>query len=249
MLRFSNSVFYDNEADAFAKQVINKALLKRMELAVRCAAEEMCIDIEKPNWHKVVEGEPIIFLAYPFTEYFPETMNIPKRLNTFCGLYSLLLSEKEFIPVLEMEYFLAYLIKHAIFDSARITGISKDKKKMLEHAAIATVREDKAESSDSEEEYDRITAMPENEFCDMYKKDIRKKKRAVERFSEDMLELCLWDCDYELLDMVKCDDDFRESELNRFLQAVPKDKEEDRYFYPEHWWQDQGFCIRSQTED
>ena len=243
MLRMPEEVFVSEEANGIVQRTLSRAFRDQMSYRGIASAVSNGIRPEGDQWHSILEENPTILNDKGMDDLFPAWMPVSKRLQTFCGLYSLLLSKEEFVPTIEMEYLLARLIRDASGSSEKIAILTKEEKKLLRAAAVEAVREMEVECADTEEKAEAIAAMQDEEFCVAYREQIEEKAQVCSRFTDDLLEFCFWDVDYELLDEVTPDGFFRKSEPGLEFGIVLGDEGDDRFFYPEKWWEEQGFCF------
>ena len=243
MLRMPEEVFVSEEANEIVQRTLSRAFRDQMSYRVIAAAVSNGIRPEGDQWHSVLEENPAILFDSDMDDLFSAWMTVSRRLQTFCGLYSLLLSKEEFVPTIEMEYLLARLIRNAAGSSEKIAILTKEEKKILRVAALEAVREMEVECADTEEKAEAIAAMPDEEFRVAYREQIEEKAQVCSRFTDDLLESCFWDVDYELLDEVTGDGFSRESEFGLEFGIVLGNEEDDRFSIRRNGGKSRGFAL------
>ena len=243
MLRMPEEVFVSEEANEIVQRTLSRAFRDQMSYRVIAAAVSNGIRPEGDQWHSVLEENPAILFDSDMDDLFSAWMTVSRRLQTFCGLYSLLLSKEEFVPTIEMEYLLARLIRNAAGSSEKIAILTKEEKKILRVAALEAVREMEVECADTEEKAEAIAAMQDEEFCVAYREQIEEKAQVCSRFTDDLLESCFWDVDYELLDEVTGDGFSRESEFGLEFGIVLGNEEDDRFSIRRNGGKSRGFAL------
>ena len=106
MLKFEDSFTLDKKVDAFLREFVNNALKRAVAGFIECCENKD----DEVYFPKFVYDDDLPSCVFP--KSYPG--NEEQMLAVLKGLYSLLNSDKEFVPTLLMEYVLAHIIQACI---------------------------------------------------------------------------------------------------------------------------------------
>lgn len=225
MLKFEQSFTLDKEVDSFLKGFINNALKRAVAGYIECW-ENKDDEVYFPLFVYDEELMPSVFpKSYPGSE--------EQMLDILKGLYSLLNSDKEFVPTLLMEYVLAHIIRACIDiyddEQADIEEHGEDDFEEYEEDMIAGMSKENREAFlQQKKEWERENHTPDKSvnypfsnktymkivkaYTELYMgetdiEDEREARKACKEDAEYMTD-ALWHFSEEWLDFCFWDDDY-----------------------------------------
>ena len=231
MLCFQEGFGVTNYQDEIQEH-INEMLIGQMDMVIDCA------DLEDASLEEQYEeiGKSMKDSGYEF----PRNMSVKRAGEVFVRLYSLLKSDKKWVPTIEMEFFLAEVIKDGISDNEIMEEgryepdtieLSNElywripehiQKDVIKETVLMELQLTEIETTEDEEEF--ATNVAESVFEEL---------NSYTSFTETMLDKCFVDCDYEFLS----DDSGVESRdfVNRTMFEAVSPEADEEYFLPEDW--------------
>jgi len=247
MLRIGRAFTNDLEIDEYVRNHINETLKAAVKGLV------MCIEKKDDNMYFCFSYSEVSLDLF-FPQMFPKN-SYEEKITILKGLYSLLNSDEEFVPTLVMEYVLSKIIAYCddyISFSIPETDVSdaetefgKDAMKEI-HAVPKSVFEQINYFFPEEMETRIQTAYVEfyretnPEFEEDAEDDALYMTDALRCISEEWLDFCFWDADYQLLDDVS-QWNLSQSKVNEVLGAMPKSMIDDAFYLPSDWEHSKDF--------
>lgn len=185
MLRFPGIIIPDEKAEKYVKEYVNGRLIKMMD-EIFCAYNH-------EGYESISETD--MDFADCIRIFFPKGYPVEKMNMKFFGLYSLLKSEKEYVPQLAMEYALDQLIE-----------LKLDEYRLLEQSP-----------TESMPEHDYVYRILLRDCTP----DEATGIMDVYENMENYLEVCFWDSDFALLDEFT-EEEIRNSPMNEMLGIMPR---------------------------
>ena len=222
--------FGDPELDSFLKNFINNAIKDKI-------LEIITLDEESH------EPEGALCL---FPVSFPEE-NVDEAVKTLKAIYSLIISDKEWVPTLLMEYVIASVIEAGIDDFNDLEEYRGDSEELSELW----------ERHKGEDKYVNFpfSAKLQKKLFDAYLKTAKEhgdfdgewdKEYAKDivdnlwHFSKFWYDWCFWDMDYALLDKMEIGE-LRHSPVNGMMGILSENANDDEYYLPEDWEKSKDF--------
>ena len=219
MLAFSVCVFEDDEKMfEFYHNYVNERFKKELLYAIKTYE-----GLRSSHGKKRAEN----YIRALFPRYVPENYIDTQGIHDLKGLYSLLMSDKCYVPILTMEYSLARLLGNMIEEDE---GAPTDKevitaeiKKKMIALNLDWYR------SNVDKNYSR--------------KEAEKYIENLVRASDEWFNFCFWDMDYELLDMatIRSPGAIRNTNLNDLANILPDDASDEDFFLPDDWENSKDF--------
>lgn len=236
MIKLASDNGFTGDSIEFIHNYMNEALKDYLRCLIHAHEEheDWC------PYYYLEDDEPDEFNVTTLDFYFPN--NFPDldelRLKLLKDTYSLLNSDKEYIPTLIMEYILSKIIEAGKIDADPHNGyeprdtmvncpFTKKTEDMLGQNYLEFLTELK-----SEEDYD--------DTDEEYYRSVDEVIRDIAYFSEDWYDYIFFDLDCLLLDEYT-PGELRDSSLNKYAGIMPSNSLLDEYFAPEDWENDKSF--------
>ena len=249
MLRFPYGFTENEEVDRFLRGFVNNAL--------KDSLREIIYDTEYCEKRGYGSGNLL-------DGFFPENwIEIPDRkhiqLRIMKGLYSLLNSEREYVPILIMEYVLSRVIE------MEIDFVYDDDGEVSSEYSICFDDDDRRDKEVNVPFTEQTRNKIKNAYIDVYLEcPLEKlsdyvedeaerqglKEEAEERaeeqveslwhYSPEWFEFCFWDCDYELLNMMS-PGEIRNSFVNIAARVMSDDASDEEFYLPDDWENSKDF--------
>ena len=171
-----------------------------------------------------------------------------EKINTLAALYSLLISDEEHTPTLEMEYAMADAIENMIAAEADgvCTYTKKFPGKIRRQMKDALLHDLQRFTNEYVEISDDFAQMLETEGISIDKAaEIITEMHiaSIERPNETWITTyCFSDASFTLLDMIDIDR-LRKTRANRYMNILPEDREDEEYYLPDDWLTSRDFSF------
>ena len=225
MLKFEDSFTLDKKVDAFLREFVNNALKRAVAGFIECCENKD----DEVYFPKFVYDDDLPSCVFP--KSYPG--NEEQMLAVLKGLYSLLNSDKEFVPTLLMEYVLAHIIQACIDiyydEQSDIEEYGEDNFEEFEEELLAGMSKETREAFlQQKKEWERDNHTPDKSvnfpfsnkthmnivkaYTDLYMEetdieDEREARKACKEDAENMVD-SLWHFSDEWLEFCFWDDDY-----------------------------------------